>query len=289
MRVPHRLPYPTSGSSHTPQDKITIIAQCYAGFFTGHPYRFDQQSQYQVVHSPASHGIHVEKKAWKEPVVIADDCEFCQRLTDEQAISRVEGFQHQLDIEILRLKAPHYTAWLLECGPDVIDRIAHTDDIGDPVQIGLNDSALNRRSFIRTHQDVPFITAAGEPKSNGWSHKALPLVDLPLRLKRKMCIEWNHVYTDYLAENPTIIYDFKVHAFFEEKPDLPPSDCCGGKQAYTEYGGTVTLHENGCASKPTPLPENFGYGFLGTIMHQHGAAGTNRDVWMGNILGVEVG
>lgn len=255
MQIPHKLPYPAQGSVDTPADKITLIAQRYAGYFIGHPYSFDQQAGWQVQIDPTKRGIHVEKKAWKEPVVLADDCEFCKRLTDESAESRVAGFQHQIDIEVLRVKTGFYHTWLEECGPDVVEFLERdieleTEDEGSAtvrVACGRENSAANRRAFIRTEQDKPRLTRSGANRPDGWMQKALPMVDLPLRLKRKMCIEWNHVYVEYLEQNPTVIYDFERKDFFMEMPELGPSECCDGMQAYGPRGKIVILHNEGCA------------------------------------------
>lgn len=273
MRIPHRLPYPVSGSTDTPQDKIALIAQKYAGYFIGHPYSFDQQAGWQVQTDPTKRGIHVEKQDWKEPVVIADDCEFCKRLTDESAESRVAGFQHQIDIEVLRVKTGYYNRWLEECGPDVVDVFeqdfqVETEGKGPTVvhmRRGRENSAANRRAFIRAEQDKPRITRGGANRPDGWIQKSLPLVDLPLRLKRKMCIEWNHVYTEYLKQNPNVIYDFECKDFFIDMPALGPSECCGGMQAYGQYGKIVTLHNEGCAIPLEQEPVLPDYGALGMI------------------------
>ena len=188
MRV--SLPVPQSIA-----DEHTLIAQKYAGHFIGHPYRAAQQRT-----GPGA--IVVDRaRAWREPAVVADDCRFCVRLTDEEAVRRVAGFQHAIDIEVLRSCAAAYTEWLA-AGEDVPE----TEEVqmGDRlVRRGVLNNPVNRRYFIETHPER-FETSA------------LPVVRLPLRLKRKLCIEWNHLYLEWLNHNPDIDYDFETREFYRE-------------------------------------------------------------------------
>ena len=39
--------------------------------------------------------------------------------------------------------------------------------------------------------------------------ESFPLTDLPLYLKRRMCIEWNHAFKRYLDTKPYLYYDFE--------------------------------------------------------------------------------
>ncbi len=199
MRVAIPLP-------QTLADQHTLIAQKYAGYFVGHPYRAAQQRT-----GPGA--IQVAwTQAWKEPAVVADDCEFCARLTDGEAARRVDGYQHAIDIEVLRSRAASFADWLASCTPDIpeIEEVA----IGETtVRRGVMNSARNRRAYIaaRPHE---FDTTA------------LSMVELPLRLKRKMCIEWNHLYRDWLSEHPGAWYDFDTHEFYREvdEPAAPQTE-----------------------------------------------------------------
>jgi hypothetical protein len=179
-------------------DEHTLIAQRYAGYFVGHPYRAAQQRV-------GPDAIRVETaKAWKEPMVTADDCVFCARLTDEDAVRRVAGYQHAIDIEVLRPHALAYATWL--------GSGARHDDLrttGGEKPRGLSTSAADRRAFIETHRDILQI-------------QPYPMVDLPLRLKRKLCIEWNHVYTDWMRENDGVRYDPDTRDFYREVTAPPP-------------------------------------------------------------------
>lgn len=252
MRIPHRLPggeftHSTDGKAGTnPADKLAIIAQKYAGFFVGKNYRFDQQSVYAVTDSD-NKGIHLGKE-WKEPLVMSDDCDFCKHMTDERVVERVAGYQHQIDIEILRSKEYFYGHWLVDNGPHIIDRewVKDSEAEAGQRQVGIRHSAKNRRRFIELHQEVPRVTTTGVERPDGWKQKALPIVNLPLRLKRKLCIEWNHVYRDYLADNPSITYDFKSRVFLKEMPELGPLECCGGVQVWNQFEKISELHVVNC-------------------------------------------
>lgn len=252
MKIPHKLPSAeptgkTDGNNGiNPADRLAIIAQRYAGFFVGKQYNFDQQTVF-VVTTPDLKGIHLGKP-WKEPIVISDDCDFCKHTTDERAVERVAGYQHQIDIEILRSKSRFYTAWLRENGPDVIEHewVKEPTAESGQIEVGKVASAANRRRFIELHQDVPRQTSIGSDRPSGWKQKSLPIVDLPLRLKRKMCIEWNHVYRDYLKDNPSVSYDFEARIFLKDMPELGPLDCCGGVQVWNQHEKISELHKEGC-------------------------------------------
>lgn len=173
-------------------DEHTLLAQKYAGALVGHPYRAGQQRV---------DALTIERRRWKEPAVVADDCIFCVRLTDEEAERRIRGFQHQMDIESTRSKTTYFLDWLESGSPDVPDPLA--DRYTKPTQ-------ENIRRFVELFQDV-----RTEKRPNGWNTRPFPLVDLPLRLKRKLCIEWNHIYTKWMAGTDTQ-YDFEERIFFRE-------------------------------------------------------------------------
>jgi hypothetical protein len=122
-------------------DQHTLIAQKYAGHFIGHPYRAAQQRT-----GPGAIQVEIDKP-WKEPAVVADDCEFCARLTDEDATRRVAGYQHAIDIEVLRSRAASFADWLASCSSDIpeIEEVAVGETI---VRRGVMNSAQNRRAYI---------------------------------------------------------------------------------------------------------------------------------------------
>lgn len=183
-------------------DQHTLIAQRYAGYFVGHPYRAAQQRV-------GPDAIRVDTSTpWREPMVTADHCDFCRSLTDDEAVRRVAGYQHAIDIEVLRPHALAYATWL--------GSSAHREDAatpGAPKPRGSTTSAADRRAFIETHRELLQI-------------QPFPMIELPLRLKRKLCIEWNHLYRDWMHDNPDIHYDAGTRDFYrdiaESEPDIAP-------------------------------------------------------------------
>lgn len=188
---------------HPPQevaDEHTLVAQRYGGYFVGHPYR----------NVPQTTMVHVDrKKQWREPPVVADDCLFCAKMTDAEVERRVVGYQAAIDIEVLRRlgKAQAFTEWLQDRGIESLGNIP----VGDTMRL--------RREFIELVQDVP-----RENRPDGWKTTAFPLVHLPLRLKRKMAIEWNHILLKWMTEAGTA-YDFQKREFYDDvKMSLPAEE-----------------------------------------------------------------
>lgn len=229
-------------------DPHTLIAQKYAGYLIGHNYRAKQQRD------STPDNLDIDPKPWKEPKVFADDCEFCQQgLSDEQVIQRVLGYQAQIDIEVVRSKDRFYRAWLNDeaNAPYWVDteeafvyvKDPETNRLVETTQtrtVGSWKSHPNRRRFVELTQDVP-----RENRPYGWETKPFPMVDLPLRLKRKLCIEWNHLYRDYLARTG-YHYDFRLKEFWKEVEPPPPCEDCGGIGVVTTLGSTSWLHTPGC-------------------------------------------
>ena len=192
-------------------DEHTLLAQKYAGYLVGHPYRNAQQSLQIVID---------RRRRWREPALAADGCIFCVHLTDEGAERRVAGFQYQLDIEATRLKQRHYTDWVRSGSPDV----------SEPGKLFWPESQANLRRFCELFQDMPT-----ERRPTGWNTKPLPIIRLPLRLKRKLCIEWGHLLLKWM-QSEGLHYDFTDRVFYREVLDDPPEgarepvlgyDCCG--------------------------------------------------------------
>lgn len=175
-------------------DEHALVAQRYAGYLVGHPIRAERYT------TPLRGSVTVDRtRAWVEPNPMQDDCLFCQRLTDDEAVRRVAGFQAAIDKEVLGTKWRHLNAWAMERGLDP------------------NSHAV-RRQFIEENQNVPRDTVSGygnnrKPRPTGWLTKAAPLVSMPLRIKRKLCIDWNHVYTAWMKAEG-LEYDFEKHEFF---------------------------------------------------------------------------
>lgn len=188
-------------------DEHTLLAQKYAGYFLGHPYRAAQQSS-----SPGAISID-RNREWKEPAVASDNCAFCQPLTDEEATRRIAGYQHAIDIEVLRARSNLYADWLAT-GKDVPE----TEEVniaGVTKRRGISISPRNRRKFIELHAEKFEIVGVN-------------MLELPLRLKRKLCIEWNHLYRDWIDANPGTNYDFGKREFYQEISDRIPSERLSG-------------------------------------------------------------
>ena len=180
-------------------DEHTLIAQKYAGYFVGHPYRAAQQKT-----GPGAIVVDTAR-AWQEPAVVADACEFCARLTDEEALRRVAGYQHAIDIEVIRPYASRYSEWLLHYALENEEL-----SLGDSVVTrGVLNSAANRRAFL-------------EQAQLELQHAALPMVSLPLRLKRKLCIEWNHLYVAWM-KGFGISYDPQSREFYRTVEAAQPA------------------------------------------------------------------
>lgn len=184
---------------HKLVDEHTLLAQRYAGYFVGHPYRAVQETTLVTVD---------KKHRWKEPSVVADGCIFCVRLTDEEATQRIAGYQYQIDVESTRTKMQYWLKWE-----------STSSDVPEP---GVRKSWANLRRFCELFQGM-----ATEKRSNGWKTRPFPLVNLPLRLKRKLVIGWNHIYLRWLEEN-NLQYDFNTHKFWREVDNTGPDSCPHG-------------------------------------------------------------
>lgn len=219
-------------------DEHTLAAQRYAGYFVGHPYRAAQHG------SPDVGKVVVETDVpWREPPVVADDCEFCRRLTDESAVRRVAGFQNAIDIEVIRGYSFEYSEWL-KTGPGIVEFVDMQLDSGNgdylkipvpdpsiPVaegarRIGYFASAANRRRFVELFQDE-WLTEACQPNCEiDHTHvrksriTSMDMTRLPLRLKRKLCIEWNHIYLRFLKDHPEFWYDWETREFLTREPQV---------------------------------------------------------------------
>ena len=89
--------------------------------------------------------------------------------------------------------------------------------VGDRVvRRGVLNNPINRRTFIENNPER-FDTTA------------LPVVRLPLRLKRKLCIEWNHLYGQWLDQNPGVTYDFDAREFYREGTEDERTETAGAK------------------------------------------------------------
>ncbi len=184
-------------------DEHAMVAQTYAGFLLGHPIRAARYT------TPLRGSVEVDwSRPWVEPNPLQDDCVFCVRLTDEEAVRRVEGFQWAIDKEVIGAKGNYFNTWMEERGLSY-------------------ETPEGRRALLRTfiaetqykpipeHQSHWNNSIIVPARPNGWKTKAAPLVNFPLRLKRKMCIDWNHVYTRWM-EKEGLHYNFDDREFYKE-------------------------------------------------------------------------
>ncbi len=194
-------------------DAHTLVAQKYAGYFLGHPYRAAQQKV-------GPNAIEIDwSREWREPPVVADDCEFCARLTDAEAERRLAGYQYAIDIEAIRPYGAQYADWLARTSGETALG-ALTSQL--PSMSGID--AKRRRQFLEEHEGT-------------FLHRAISMVSLPLRLKRKLCIEWNHLYVDWLQQEPGVRYDPDTREFYREQDAITPQDPAAAVELFAQWWG----------------------------------------------------
>jgi hypothetical protein len=175
--------------AQTLADEWVIIAQRYAGYFTGYVTHAGQ-------HGMADAGkVYIEfDKPWVEPLIFEDGCDFCKITSDDRVRERVLGFQAAIDIEVTRAKDNHYVRWVNSGDPKV------------PVK-GSHHNPANRRAFVELFQEVERPN-----RPSGWRGKAIDMTKLPSYLQRRLCIEWNHALRAWLEGQEALEYDFEAHA-----------------------------------------------------------------------------
>ena len=119
-------------------------------------------------------------------------------------MERVLGFQFAIDKEATGMKHKYLREWVMSGSPDVPEPDVPTG------------SRRNLRKFCELFQDMPT-----EKRPNGWKLRPLPFCTLPLRLQRKLCVEWNHIYLAWMREND-LQYDFEKHEFGHDVADPEP-------------------------------------------------------------------
>lgn len=169
----------------TVADLMTERAQIMVGYFTGHPVTVDQMGALRVTEQgEIDRTVEQADVNWTEPFELADDCLFCERMTDQTVVDRVAGFQWALDKEV----AGRFGAGLAE-GSGTLNVPKHYD---------FADTDEGRRAY----HDILKPWYAEHPMLL----KVIPLIDLPLHLKRTLCIQWNHIVRDYLKLDPRFVY-----------------------------------------------------------------------------------
>src|SRR5262249_3716414 len=159
---------------------------------------------------------------WREPAVVADGCTFCLRLTDADAVRRIDGYQHAIDIEVMRARADSYAEWLATTADEVVD-FEEGSVAGVNVRRGIKARQEKQQRFIATHGEKFEVPSIG-------------LLDLPLRLKRKICIEWNHIYRDWLLEQPEVHYDAARREFYRDVDQPEPAPVTRPKEWWSAAG-----------------------------------------------------
>lgn len=193
-------------------DEYVSKAQEYVGYFYGRrvisgqmqQIRTDERGQYDA-------SVVLTDEAWSEPFVIEDDCIFCQRMTDETVEERVAGFQWEIDKE----------------SSSTVSSVSNTE---------FRHSDFPATAEGRAEYHARIEQLAGTP-GVGEFWRPFPLIRLPHEVKRKLCIEWNHIVRDWLAGDQRYCYvDGNYYVIWTERIgglDTEPtrSDTYGGGSA----------------------------------------------------------
>lgn len=159
--------YPVDGNqipaSQELADAVASTAQRYVGYFHGRVYRAAGHFE-----TPGYYSTIVGEEDWIEPDIVADDCPFCQNLTDESVRRRLLGFMFAMAKELARINRAKYPDYPPLKGPD--------------------DYAF--------WEALEQWEAAHPEALRGYN-----LLKLPPHLQRALCIEWNHLWLNYLKAN----------------------------------------------------------------------------------------
>lgn len=178
-------------------DQLVLAAQRYVGYFYGEYVRATQMHpntriEDGVVTDPS---VHLTGEEWVEPFEPGDECKFCQRMTDQSIEDRVEAFQWELDKE-----SHHHPPQFAEPGW----RQAHAQEIA---------------------RNVETVRASGRSDTGIWA--PFDLTALPTRLKRSLCIEWNHIWRGWEREDLRYVEKdrewFMLYTERLDGPDQRPS------------------------------------------------------------------
>ena len=211
-------------------DEHAMVAQTYAGFLVGHPVRAARYT------TPLHGSVQIDNtRPWVEPNPVQDDCLFCVRLDDAEAERRILGFQAAIDKEVLARKWTYLSHWVanapvedipfVEWNEEVVPIFSHDGQDSSTTTVrtrnltAMASNFANRRRFIENEQYKPRLTRSGQSRPDGWNTKAASIVGFPLRLKRKMCIDWNHVLTRWMAADGCQ-YDFEKREFYKDIESL---------------------------------------------------------------------
>lgn len=223
-------------SSRIPQgisDAISAVTQEFIGYFHGNSVSSGQMATLEFdafgnVHDPSVQ-VHAGQ-VWVEPFELPDDCVFCQRTTPERVRERIDGFQWAMDKEV-------------SCS--VQYNMVH----GYPqYMIGGQPGEWEKRAAYRKEQ----IEWESEHPEGLHSYY---LFDLPEHLQQVLVTKWNHVWRDWIAEDPRYTWrDGELwflaapearRAGFDSPTSYSFDDVRGGEFVYGEEERLATIERTG--------------------------------------------
>ena len=168
-------------------DQMAEAAQDMVGHFTGQTVVVGQMGQIAMTdHGEVDKTVEVGD-SWTEKFELADDCVFCSEMTDEAVKDRVAGFQWAMDKEVAN-----------RFGAGMQAESVAADGHTLPVHDSHDDTDAGRREY---HDQLkPWYT------EHPMLLKVIPLIDLPLHLKRVLCIQWNHIVLEHLKVEPRFVH-----------------------------------------------------------------------------------
>lgn len=166
-------------------DAETRVVQGFIGYWEGTNVRSGQMQHLSQDSLGQVHDESVKTEGvWTEPFEPPDDCEFCQRTTDERVRQRIDAFQWAMDKELA-------------------STLSGVNQ-GYPRDYALPGQEDKRAAF-REEQKV-------WDREHPEGLHAYYLDELPFHLQRTIVTKWNHLWRDWLAEDAT--YDWQDGALF---------------------------------------------------------------------------
>lgn len=210
-------------------DAYVHVAQEFVGYFYGKHVTSEQMRNIGTdERGDYDSSVKLTDSEWVEPFDIEDDCPMCQRMTDRSVEERVAGFQWELDKESQ----------------------SRTAQNGGPRHADYDMTPEGRAEY---HAAVDAHLAA-HPQN--W--RPFPLIKLPHRLKRLLCIRWNHVVRDWLTEDPRYSYkDGHYYVIWVERiggyDQRPTRSDSYGSSDMGYYAAAMAAYQ-GIAYTPPPPP-----------------------------------
>jgi hypothetical protein len=193
-------------------DAMTHEAQRMAGWFWGRDITVEQMAKIDEDETGKWDTSVQVGDTWSEPFDFADDCVFCQTMTDESVWQRVAAFQWQLEKETasLRVTSPDAPAY-----PHDSLRTGETTDTRP--ELDFSERVPSREWFTTFYQALD-AHLAETPQSM----RAVRLTDLPLALQRFLCIRWNHLVYDWFFRDHTDKYAYVNGRYFTVLSECTP-------------------------------------------------------------------